>query len=222
MRTLVIVILLSLGLNAQIMRHHTAGGAGGPTEIASDDFNRGTGLGANWTQLNSGWGSIGVIGDTAVDGGTNADLQNCASAVWAGSGTFSNDQYSSLTIYGQAWQSNGYHMGVIVRASTDTGADRDFYFMTISANAGSSPYTGTLGKVVNGTYTQLNQGNVSITNGDEIKLSVSGTDLEVYVNDVQLTGDWEVSDSDLSTGKPGVIGGGSGVNYGDNWSGGNI
>lgn len=191
------------------------------TSIATDDFNRAS-LGANWTNLNTDWSSVRISSSTFIDcSGAGAISSQGAAAVWAGSGTFTNDHYSSIVVNGLSFLSSDYRIGVIVRASTDTNGARDFYGFEVAADSGGPTYTATLYKIVNGTYTALNSAAITIANGDRLELEAEGTTLRGCKNGTPLGGSWTQTDSSLSTGKPGVAGSGTSIN-GDNWDGGSL
>lgn len=175
--------------------------------------------GGNWTQLNAvNWGS--VTGGT-VFSSSATNTNNESAAVWSGSGSFSNDQYAEVTISGLSFQGSDYVMGVIVRASTDVDTARDFYFAYVAADSSGPNYTAVLGKVVNGTRSVLHSASMAWSDSDTISLEVVGTSLSVFQNGTAIGGSFTTTDTDLSTGKPGLIANGS-VPTGDDWVGGDI
>ena len=186
--------------------------------IASDDFNRAS-LGANWQQLNSaGAGNAVIIASTLLDGTASPPTEDGSAIGWIGAGTFSNDQYSSIIATDLSFGSVGTGMGVIVRASTDADATRDYYYFSVRTNG-----VGFFGKIVNGTETVFNTGAVTFTGGDRIELEAEGTTIRCCKNGTPLGGAWTATDSSLSTGKPGAspYNGAAGCN-GDNWEGGDM
>jgi len=187
------------------------------SSVATDN---GALTGGNWTQLNTDWAS--VTGGT-VFGASAANSNNEAAAVWSGSGSFSNDQYAEITIAALSFLSVDYAMGVIVRASTDTNSARDFYFATVAADSSGPDYTTVLGKVVNGTRSVIHSASVAWSNSDLLSLEAVGTSISVFKNGTALGGSFTATDSDLSTGKPGICANGDGASpTGDDWVGGDI
>lgn len=193
------------------------------TQIATDDFNRADGpLGApNWAQLNAGFCRVDIASNQIV--GSHAQADPHGAARWIGSGTFTADQYSKVEIAGLTAASASHGIGVMCRASADTGAGRDWYELYVLASTGGSPWTTQLAKFVNGTITVLHSATVAWVVGDTIELEVEGTTIRGMRNGTALGGSFTQTDSDLSTGQPGVVGAsGSASAIGDNWEAGNI
>ena len=189
------------------------------TQIATDNFNRAA-LGANWAQLFPFNGNMQILSSTILAGGSATSQFQAAR--WVGAGTFTDDQYALIAINSLDFQSQNYSIGVVCRASADQDGNRDYYYAVVYGDAASS-YTTALGKVVNGTATELHSAEVAWVAGDTIELECEGTSLRLLRNGVSLGGLFEQTDSDLTTGLPGVAGAGgyAGVS-GDNWEGGNI
>jgi hypothetical protein len=191
------------------------------SSVATDDFSTDN-FGTNYTNLNPTSGGMNASSGTcyADDIGAPGDAQ---AHRWDGAGTFSDDQYASIEVTGFSYQSSSYHMGVCVRASSDTGTGRDYYYFVVAADDHGPTFTTYLGKVVNGSNTTLHSAGVTWSEGDAIELEVEGTTLRGMKNGVAIGGSFTQTDSDLSTGKPGIIGGGaSSVLRGDNWVGGSL
>jgi hypothetical protein len=199
------------------------------TQIASDDFNRANSgdLGANWLSLRPGWATADLTSNTVHA----ADTSQEQSERWAGSGTFSDDQYSKLTLAtgSRGWDTSDYRIGVIVRADSATDAGRDFYalMMLNDADIGVACTTRIV-KMLNGTESTLSTTTTTWADGDTISLEVvtSGGNavLTAYKNDVAISA-LNVTDSSspFTTGKPGLyIRGSSTRPVGDNWSGGDV
>lgn len=192
----------------------------GRTSIATEAFG---GTLSNWTQINTFAGTIQI-----TSGEANASHAQppsaCPAARWTGAGTFTDDQYSSVQITNLAgWASDSYHFGVIARASGDTDSNRDYYFASITGAVNGSPWECSFGKTVNGTTTDLNTANITFAEGDAIEIECEGTTIRVLVNGTALGGSFTVTDSSITTGKPGVLAGGAATTIrGDNWEGGNI
>jgi hypothetical protein len=184
------------------------------TSVATDNFNRAS-LGSNWQGLYTWDGNLTIQSSTLVRGSGTANP-----ARWNGSGTFSDNQYSSATIvtFGGVDTSN-YYLGCICRASGDVDSSatntRDFYeFIVQDVSARRIE----LAKTVNGTRTILAfSATSSFANGDIISMEVEGTTLRGYRNGVLIL---SATDSDLTTGKPGLIG--SDGTTMDDWDGGDV
>jgi hypothetical protein len=192
------------------------------TSIATDDFNRADGpVGSDWSYIrNTAWTADppDIASNTLTARANTGNYQVCR---WNGSGTFTDDQYAKLEVGGLGYYGNGYRQGVVARCSADQDTAADYYAYYIYDDA-SSNRTAILFKVVNGTYTALDTSTANAwANGDTIEIEVEGTTVRGLKNGTELV---SVTDSDLSTGKPGfAIGGeGGGPPNADNWEGGNL
>lgn len=185
------------------------------TLIASDAFATEGALGSpNWTQLNvNDAGNVQVSAGGTISGSVYGQD---AVARWSGAGSFTSDQCSSLVVSGLSG-TGAYGIGVIARASGDVNAARDFYWALLA----DITY---FGKVVNGTSTQFtSSATPTWSNGDRLELECEGTTIRVMKNGVALGGAFTVTDSDIATGTPGVLGRGDpGVISGDLWEGSNL
>jgi hypothetical protein len=193
------------------------------SSVATDDFNRAS-IGANWLQLADLIGGTMEISASTVCYGTSAQGDSGRQAArWAGSGTFSNDQYSSIVISGITTALNdNYGIGVICRASSDTNSNRDYYEAFMYNTSSGSTQTIRFGKYVNNVYTSFNDATVTIGNGDRIELECVGTTIRVCKNGTALGGSFTTTDSSLTTGKPGISGAGGTNIFGDSWEGGDV
>lgn len=194
------------------------------TLIASDDFNRaGPGLGSNWAQLSSGRGDVVINSSTKVTGQFGVLSNDHSAARWVGSGTFTDDQYASVKVQSlTSFAGTNDRVGVIVRASADTDANRDYYLATADADSATSTHLVRLSKWVNGTFTQIHSGNATLAENDRLELEAEGTTIRVCINGTAIGGSFTVTDSDISTGKPGVATAGNASCFGDDWEGGNL
>jgi len=188
--------------------------------VASDDFNRSTGIGANWSQVCTTRGNVVITGDIRVWGEFSAAGNDHPTAKWVGAGTFTDDQYSSAVIPDSTPTGSTYRVGVIVRASSGTNATRDYYEVYIYQP--STRFTH-LVKYVDGTPTTLySSDSPTWADGDSIELEVQGNTLTVCKNGTPLGGGFTYTDSSspLTTGLPGI----SVTNqmYIDSWEGGNL
>lgn len=192
--------------------------------VASDAFNRSTGMGSDWLQLNTFWGSVTIVLDTKIRGTSAQPIGNSQAARWAGSGSFTDDQWASLELVNLDWQTTDYAIGVICRASSDQDNLRDYYGARVCSDSAGPNYTTQLFKIVNGTATTLHSASVAWTAGDLIELEVEGSELRVCKNGTPLGGSFTQTDTSLTTGLPGVCGSGDAntVATGDNWTAGNI
>jgi hypothetical protein len=153
----------------------------------SDDFTRANAanLGANWTDAIGGHDLVSnqAQGETA---GTDHV------SVWAGA-ALGADHEVQVTL-GNLQNATRYGGGV-VRWSGTSG----YAFITDgSSGAGHTE----LAKWTSGSYSVLQAIATTFSNGDVLKLTVSGTTLRCYKNGAQVGAD--ETDSDFSTGQPGV------------------
>jgi len=190
------------------------------TPVATDDFDRANGaVGSNWGYIrDTAWQSDppDIVSNKVTGRALGANYQVIR---WVGAGSFNDDQYAVLEIGGLGWQGADYRQGVVVRCSADTNTNADYYAYWVQDDD-STNRTTKLVKVVNGTATELDSAAVAWTNGDTIELEVEGTTLRGYRNGTLILTD---TDSDLSTGVPGLmISGVSSYPTADNWVGGDI
>lgn len=195
--------------------------------VASDNFDRGSypvAPGSNWAHLRVGWGSQYIVSPGYIRGSSAEVDANKQAMRWVGSGTFNADQWSEIEIQGLAWQSVNWSVGVIVRASGDTDATRDYYYAYVAYNSAGPTYNTRYGKIVNGTITQFHDAAVAWANGDRIGLEIEGTELRVTKNGTALGGSFTTTDSDLSSGQPGCMGSSDNdtTALGNNWEAGNF
>ncbi len=194
------------------------------TLIQSDPFT-GTdnaNVGSNWSyiRLTSWQGNPPGIWSNAVyprAGGDN--FQVCR---WNGTGTFDTNQYAKVTLGNFGWYGMDNRAGVVVRCSADTDAAADFYLLEV-LDDNSTNRTLRLAKFVDGSRTPLySTTSLAIGSGSTVALEAEGSSLRCYVNDTLIT---TVTDSSLTTGKPGFLIGGDGGSHTptlDNWEGGDV
>lgn len=175
--------------------------------IASDNFNRAS-LGADWAQLRPNDGSI------IIDSSIRLGASSVGAGRWVGAGAFTDDQYASLKLVSIGFGGSA-RIGVLVRASGDIDAARDYYFYLL--NDGTN--VAHLGKVVNGTETSLASGASAFVTNDLIEVEIEGTALRGLRNGVV---ERSVTVSDLATGKPGVMNEETDQVFGDDWIAGNL
>jgi hypothetical protein len=214
----------------RMIRHHLAlvalvacaiasvGHAQTRSPVATEAFG---GTMGNWTQTYPFWGSM-TITSGVVHGSSTENVANAQSAVWSGSGTFSSDQYASMTASGLAWTGANLSIGVMCRSTTDTDGSRDNYHLIV-IDDDSTNRTTYLVKVVNGTRTVLHSATVAWVDTDEIEIECEGTTIRGMRNGAALGGSFTQTDSALSSGKPGITGAGAaGGPSGDDWVGGDL
>ena len=169
-------------------------------DAITDNFNRSNANpeGMNWTTI-TGQDAVQISGNalygTVTYGGA-----------YYNKGEFGPDQYS------QAVKGNSSdQVGVLARVSTS--AQSYYRFMIIDSS------TATLGKYVNGTWTQIGA-NITGTyaSGDVIRIEVEGTTIRCLQNGNVIRTD---TDSDLTEGRPGVRFHNITASL-DDWQGGNI
>jgi hypothetical protein len=188
------------------------------TLIASDAF---SGTLSNWTQTNSIWGSLAISSGQITSNSGSMVNDSTPSMRWTGSGTFTDDQYSSLTIKAFAFLDINYGLAVTVRNSTGADGAQDYYGAAVHGD-GSGNYTTRLFKVVNATYTSLYSASMAWATNDVLSIEVEGTTLRLCKNGTAVGGSYTLTDSSLSTGVPGIAGQGGNTMMGDDWEGGNI
>lgn len=192
------------------------------TQIQTDEFNRAALGTTDWSQLNTtDAGSVVITSSTVITGQYSGLL---AAARWIGSGTFTADQYSSIIISSGNTETNQFGVGVIVRASTDLNASRDYFYAWLSDNI-------RIGKVVNGTDTVLYTvaPGSTFAAGNRFELEVEGTSpsitLRLCKNGVALGGAFTLTgQTGPDTGNPGIMamGTSTGIITGDSWDAGNV
>ncbi len=187
------------------------------TLVASDDFNRADGnVGSNWLYIRlSSWQPtpIGISTNRFFGRANNTNYQVCR---WAGTGTFSDDQYSAVVLTGFAFFSVSEFCGVSARCSSDTDAGADYYFVKVCSDSSGPNYTTKVGKMVNGTETTFDSTTRAWTNGDSVEIECEGTTIRALKNGTLF---YSTTDSSLTTGKPGIVAGSSTL-MGDSWEGG--
>lgn len=175
----------------------------------SDNFNRAdsgasSGWGANWINYQEG---------AATNSGSEI-LSNHArittsftlrTAKWNG-GAVGADQFSQATMFAGSLDSGEY---VAVRK-----ADGSNFYAAGRLNA----TTIRLSKYVADVQTTLDTQTVVVIDGDVLRLEVSGTTLNFYVNGVLGIG--PITDSDLASGQPGIRS--TNTTDWDDWSGGDL
>lgn len=188
------------------------------TSIATDNFNRAS-LGANWSQQNAAnAGNVQIDSSIRAHGQYNAQpTDQHATAVWAGSGSFNDDQYSLATLLTIDDLGTANRVGVTTRASGSAGTRTHYEAYVINNGVGNK--TTHICRWVNGTRTALANTTVAWAANDTLRLVSIGTGHKVYRNDAEITA-LAVTDSNITTGKPGISS--TSGNYLDNWDGGNI
>lgn len=141
------------------------------------------------------------------------------------SGTYTDDQYAKATISGLGPNLGpDKRGGVIVRCSTDTDANADFYGVYVCDDDAGSGSTTVLFQVVNGTFTSIDSRRRTWANGDTIALEIASTTLTYYRNDVSLLS--AGTSGGLTGGRPGLYiasyQGDSTILALDDWEGGNV
>ena len=149
----------------------------------TDDFNRANGdLGANWITDTTYPASLTISSNAVV----SSEYIKYASSIY--SGVFDNDQYAQVRI-----SNPGVYAGVMVRSN---GAGNGYVFSTVNST------TCRITKVTGGVFTVL--GSLISVNAENktIKLTVSGTTLEAFVDGVSVG---TRTDATYLTGSPGLM-----------------
>lgn len=201
------------------------------TLIASDDFNRTSGPGSNWANLNSDWGGLTLTTATKLYSAFQTpNPVRAAIYRWVGAGTFTANQASSVTIQGLATEGGtNLNWGASVLNSADINGGQDRYEAKVFDDDLSAPggRTTTLYKIVNGVATSLHSADVTWNNGDLLELEHEDGVLRVCKNGTPLGGSFTYDDSGsspLTSGAPGLTqaGGGDALGYISAWAGYNI
>lgn len=190
------------------------------TSVATDNFNRAS-LGSNWINVNTGnAGDISINSSVKFAGQyTTQPTNQIAEAVWAGSGSFTNDHYSEIKILNvQDAGGTSQRHGVLARAS-GSGATRTAY-MAVVEQSFASPQTTYIAKIVSGTITILYSSTSAWVDNDKLSIECEGTTIRVCKNGTPLGGSFTLTDSSITTGTPGIAA--TNAAYGDDWDGGTI
>ncbi len=172
-----------------------------------------TTLGSNWTGAsgaNTDWTVSDQTGAcAAITIGTTSTFtgSDYALAYW-NADTFDNDQYSQaiISVIGA-----GGNYGVAVRLSGTTGSQNG-YGMAFEGGSGC-----TLFKWVSGTRSAIGSCTVTWTDGHTLKMSAVGNTITVEDNGTPFG---SATDSDIASGKPGLLGYANGVWRVTTWQGG--
>jgi hypothetical protein len=167
----------------------------------TDNF-PGTALGANWTTVSPG---VFIVASNQVRGNSSAQ----STAAYTGA-TFTNNQYSCLTLFSGG--ASASHLGPGVRISSTAVTA---YF----AEWHQSSATIQLQSIIAGTFTYSGP-SAPATVGHEYCLKAVGSTLTVTDNGtVVITG----TDTGITSGYAGISAYGNGTSYtGSNWRGGNL
>lgn len=184
------------------------------TPIATYDF-AGTGaLSGDWTQCNPRQGG-GVLERNSDEGASDAAGEG--GALWTGD-TFDNDQYSEVEF--QVGGSYTAFIGVYVRGS-GTGATFDGYAFHTDGVTGT-PNHSQVTRLASGEIADtIEDFSMDAEAGDVMKITIEGTTLRVFLNDVEQGSSPYTGESDIASGYPGcgVLGLAGRC---DNWEGGDI
>lgn len=197
-------------------RGPSGAGGGGPTEVASDNFNSYSN-GNNLTVGN--WAAEqGAI--VAFNGAAYVDYVS-ANAYYRNTSTFSANQYSTVTI---ANITGNEINGVTVRQQT--GSVNCYYLFHYRADNETKLY-----RVNGGAATQINASSVTISSGYKLWLEVTGSGSSTRLTAKHDTGSgWVTIWSSVDPGGTYIDGGSAGIGgFGngagmmfEDWSGGNL
>jgi hypothetical protein len=208
----VVALLLAFTpCNAQlILRHHGQVASGSSPYSATDNFNRTNEnpLGGNWTLgLNGAGGNITLTSNqVSCTGVYNA-------FAYRNTGTFANNQYSQIKF--TATPSSSEVGGPAVRCSAGTNGAYAYIFTVYNSTTGGfyCHYTGD-------NWVQIGSDvSISVTTGDVLKLTVSGSVLTIYQNGTQR-GTATDANNRIASGRAGFNGLNS-VTF-DDWEGGDL
>lgn len=162
------------------------------SQLASDNFTRAdvNPIGGNWTPTVAG--HTAQIVSNAVESSSTA---NQGDSYWNAL-TWGADQYSTVTA---GTVVSGSYIGPNVRQST-SGANTAYRFAW-GGNTGSSG-TYFVQQYVAGVYTQLATGSLTVNVGDTLTLTVIGTQVSAYWNQVLV---WTGVATGVASGAPGFL-----------------
>lgn len=184
------------------------------TPIATSAFTGTDGaVPTNFTSLDDNNGQVQIAGNKY-----HSPYSGYSEAVWSGAGSFTADQYAKSVLSGLTGLANGDAIGVTCRQSNDTFGARDGYRAYVTDGLTTVL---TLEKIVNDTITSLGTNSAQAwANTDTVECEAIGTTITALRNGVVVI---TVTDSSLSTGKPGIIGHAGLMDSvrGDDWEGGN-
>jgi hypothetical protein len=188
-----------------ILAINTPAGASGPVTV-SDNF-PGTSLSANWTTDDSNV-KVLAVSTGSVHGNTSS---NHALAHWIA--VFKNDQFAQATITAL----NGNSVNTIGPGVRISGSDQTAYFLWARGNGATE-----FDKWVHGTSTALAScTGYTVTVGDVLRIEASGSTITAKKNGAAICGG-PVTDTDISSGAPGIFGYDLGTSAISTWSGGNL
>jgi hypothetical protein len=167
-------------------KNRTAGGGGGPTVVATDNFNRADSgsLGANWTALDGG---IDIASNAAT---TTTNSFNVS--YWSGN-AFNNDQYSKIRIATSPLTPNA----IIEITCRVSGTSGNYNFYAVWQNSGQWG----MYKQVGATSTDLiAPTNLTFSTNDIIEIRAVGTTISFYLNGTFVQ---SATDASLSSGSAG-------------------
>lgn len=173
--------------------------------LASDDFNRADAatLGANWTAVVGTCGIVSNEGAPKTFDASPDSIQRYSAIAWP------NDQYSRLTLRNIGTAGGAPGPAVRLSAAAKTG-----YVCYANFNA-----TGTIAKWVAGAFTALGLGTLSFTDGDDVLLWATGSNLMLYRNGILVD---SVTDSAIASGDSGANCGTTTARRFDDWEGGGV
>lgn len=184
---------------------------------ATEPFTGTGALSASWTQV--GFSAQTLARSSDVGKATAADSAHDVEAYWTGD-TFSNDQYSQVTVSAGLTSGLAFAQALVRASGTGSGSAKFYLFAT---DGGSGSGHTSITKVTAGeTYTTLQNITTTFANGNQLKISVNGTTIRAFKNGTQVGTDQ--TDSAIASGSAGC-----GVyNFGgndiklDDWEGGNL
>ena len=162
--------------------------------IATDDFNRAneTPMAGNWTQIEAHeWNLTSNVATPAFVSLDTASYWNAT--------TFPNDQYSQAKITVTGTGGGGAGLGLGVRMSGTVG--NATYYRLVIDHASSNNIE--LSRIVGGAFTQLWLRTQAFTNGDTLRLEVSGSTLTAKLNGTAI-GTTYTDASPIASGRAGI------------------
>ncbi len=169
--------------------------------VAADEFNREGGpLGGNWEDLITATPFLivnSVARATSVIAGSAARWRDAVGP----------NQGAGIEIRSLGNLSTDFWSGVILRASADLDAGRDFYVGRVFENSAGPNYTTEISVVQDSTITVLHSAAMPWVIGDRLELEADGSILRMFRNGTPLGGSFTLTDTTLSSGQPGIFSG---------------
>ena len=199
MKRLLLILLLTTPLVAQkyMLVQYRWGSTPPATQDSTDEL-------SNLDGFTSVRGSLAQL-DGEVEANQAGDETAYYFTNWSGS---EPDHLSQVIVSGLV---SDVYIGPAVRVDeSDIEFERDYYGFYVSNGLAE------VFKVINDSYTNITSPDISVSNGDTLKLQIVGTTLTAWHNSTQV---YSGTQSDLSDGRPGIAAYGDGASKITKWIG---